>query len=117
MLDCGVALVLVNQHEEGFRSSRCRPIPRGDTDRLLGPAAFHQWWLRRLFTASASATVSSRSIQGDVRALATAPVLLTRRHAMIVETRFARGIPCIELITIAVSGLPLPICAAKGSAA
>jgi hypothetical protein len=117
MLDCGVALVLVNQHEKEFRSSRRAPIGRGDTDHPIGPAALHQPSVRRLFPASASATVISRATQGNVRALATAPVLLTRRHAVIVETRFARGIPCIELITKAVPGLPLLISAAKRGAA
>ena len=117
MLDCGVALVLVNQHERAFRSSRRPPIGRGDTDRTLGPPVFHQPSLRRLFPASASATVISRATQGNVRALAIAPVQLTRCHAVIVETRLARGIPWIELITKAVPGLALLISAANGGAA
>lgn len=116
MLDCGFALLLVSQHEKAFRSSRRPQIRRGDTDRPLGMAAVHQPSLRRRFPASASASVISRATQGDVRALANAPVLLTHRHAGIVETRLARGIPWIELITKAVPGLPL-IRAAKGSAA
>jgi hypothetical protein len=116
MLDCGVTLVLVNQHEKAFRSSQRPPTRRGDIGRPLGPAAFQQPSLRRLFPASASATVISRATQGNVRALAIAPVQLTRCHAVIVETRLALGIPWIELITKAVPGLPL-ISAAKGAAA
>lgn len=116
MLDCGFALVPVSQHEKAFRSSRRPPIRRGDTDRPLGQAAFHQPSLRRRFPASASATVISKAMQGDVRARANAPVLLTHRHPGIVETRLARGAPWIETMTKATPDLLLLISFGKGGA-
>ena len=49
VVGCGVALVLVNQHEKACRSSRRPPIRRGDTGRPLGLAVFHQASLRHRF--------------------------------------------------------------------
>jgi hypothetical protein len=117
MLDCGVAPVLVSQHDKAFRLPRDdRPsvaIVGEDTDRRLG----QQPSLRCLFRASGGATVISSAPPGDGYALPTAPVVRTRRHAGIVETRLARGILWSEQITKAVPGLPLLISAATGSAA
>ena len=116
MLDCGVAPVLVSQHDKAFRLPRdARPsvvIVGDDTDRLG-----QQPWLRRLFRASGGATVISSAAPGGGYALPTAPVLRTRPHAAIVETCVARRPSWIEVITKAVSGLALLISAAKRDAA
>jgi hypothetical protein len=121
MLDCGIAPVLVSQHDKAFRLARdASPsvvIVGEDTDRGLGPTGFQQPSLRRLFLASGGASVISSAAPGDGCALSTVPVVRTRRHAAIVGTCVAWRTSWIEAITKAVLGLALLISAAKRDAA
>ena len=113
--------MLVSQPGKRFRllcGARPSVVIVGEyDDRAQSQAGFGQPSLRRLLRASASATVIGRVTHRDAYALPTAPVVLLGRHAAILATRLARGIPCIEIITRTVSRLPLLISAARMGAA